>query len=382
MKLNKLLTILSLSVLPLTMVSCGGESSQSNKEEKIKIGVIMYAYSDIQGRTIQNYCNYLSQNMNVEFAYEATNYQDDLHVSSVENLISAGCKAIIAGYDTSIVSAVDTCAAAGVYYTLALDHAQASDFSGAEISNYFLGGTMQFGGDLTALGNEYAQIAHDAGLKNLAGVSFPAWAFTEAPEIYSAFKAKSEELDSSASVQDLTYSTGFMQTDIETATNSVLQSSSNLDAIFGMSSGIDYVYPVIRDTNVKLISMGYDTSVRSLFESGKLVASGTNNYVQLIASCVARIFNAIDGKQYSDASSGTYNKDGIVNGVAGYPLISSVSDVDDFEKYIIAEDDMTKCPVTVDELKNVILRYNENATLADLNTLTNRSLATIKAARN
>lgn len=379
MKFKKILTILSLSILSLSVVSCGGDSQ---KDEKIKIGVIMYAYSDIQGRTIQNYCNYLSQNMNVEFAFEATNYQDDLHISSVENLISAGCKAIIAGYDTSIVSAVDTCANAGVYYTLALDHAQASDFSGAEISPYFLGGTTQFGGDLTALGNQYAQIAYDAGLKNLAGVSFPAWAFTEAPEIYSAFQAKSKELNSAATVLDLTYSTGFMQTDIETATNSILTSSPDVDAIFGMSSGIDYVYPVIRDTNVKLISMGYDSSVKSLFESGKLVASGTNNYVQLIASCVARIFNAIDGKQYSDATSGTYNKDGIVNGVASYPLISSVSDVEDFEKYVIAENDMSLSPVTVDELKNVILRYNENATLSDLNTLTNRSLAQIKAARS
>lgn len=37
--------------------------------------------------------------------------------------------------------------------------------------------------------------------------------------------------------------------------------------------------------------------------------------------------------------------------------------------------------VTADELKNVMLRYNDKATLSDLNTLTNRTMAEIKTVR-
>lgn len=358
------------------LAACGGGSS-----ERIKIGIVMYSYSDIQGQTIQDYCSYVSENLPIDFAYEATNYQDDLHISAVENLLAAGCKGIIAGYDTSLVSALDTVAAAGAYYAVALDHVSPSDFGETAVSPYFVGGTQQFGGDLAALGEEYAEAAVAAGLKDIGGVSFPAWAFTDGPAIYTAFQSKVTSLDSAATVHDLEFASGFLGTDVQTATNNVLTNYPDVEAIFGMSSGIDYVYPVIRDRNVKLISMGYDSSVRSLIEAGSLVVSGNNNHVQSIASCIARLVNAIDGNSYSDASSGAYNQDTIVNGVASYPLMSSTAEVDDYINYGIPED-MSNGSVSADELKNVIIRYNSGATLSALNTLTNRSIAEIKAARN
>lgn len=45
----------------------------------------------------------------------------------MENLISSGCQAIISGYDTNIVAAMSTCADAGVYYVVALDHITEDD---------------------------------------------------------------------------------------------------------------------------------------------------------------------------------------------------------------------------------------------------------------
>lgn len=369
--------LLSLAVLAGALVGCGGEK----EEERIKIGVILYSYSDVQGKTIQNYCNYLSKNLPVDFSYEATNYQDDLQISALENLISAGCKGIISGYDTSLVSCLDTCKNAGVYYSIALDYASQSDFKDTAANEFFVGGTEQFGGDLTALGKAYAKAAVDAGLTDIGGVSFPDWAFVEGPSIYEAFKSEVLALNASAKVEELQLSTGFLQTDVETATNKILTDTPSVDAIFGLSSGLDYVYPVIRDKNVKLLSMGYDTQVESLIKAGKLVASGNNNHVQSVASCVVRLFNAIDGKNYSDSTSGKYNKDGIVNGVASYPLMTSEQDVKDYVTYVAPEDMSNGGAVTADELKNVMLRYNEKATLSDLNSLTNRSMSEIKAVR-
>jgi ABC-type sugar transport system substrate-binding protein len=360
-----------------------GSSSVSVKIDegkKVKLGVVMYSFSDIQGTTIKNYCEYLSRNLPVEFAYEETHYQDDLQPTAVENLISAGCNGIISGYNTALTSCLATCEEANVYYAVALDDITKTDFGENAVSPYFVGGTMQFGGDLEALGKAYAASVVHAGLKNIGGVSFPAWAFTDGPAIYNGFKSEVTRLDSTATVQDLEFASGFMQTDVEAATNKVLTDHPDVKAIFGMSSGIDYVYPVIRDKGVKLISMGYDDSVSSLIESGNLVVSGNNNHVQAIASCVARLFNGIDGKTYSDATTGTYNKDGIVNGVAAYPLMDSVSAVNDYKAYGIPSD-MANGPVSAAELRNVMLRYNANAKLADLNTLTNRSIAEIKTAR-
>lgn len=374
--------MLSLAVLLGALTGCGqtGESG-GNTEERIKIGVVMYSFSDVQGKTIQNYCNYLSKNLPIDFAFEATNYQDDLQLTVVENLISSGCKGIISGYDTSLVSCLDTAKNAQVYYSLALDFASAADFKDSPVNEYFVGGTEQFGGDLTSLGKTYAKAAVDAGLMDIGGVSFPAWAFVEGPEIYNAFKAEVSALDSTAKAEELVLSTGFMAEDVQTATNKVLTDSPNVDGIFGLSSGLDYVYPVIRDKNVKLLSMGYDDSVKSLFEADKLVASGNNNHVQAVASCVARLVNAIDGKSYSDSATGKYNKDNIVNGVAGYPIMTSVEDVADYTTYIAPSDMSNGGAVTADELKNVLLRYNDKATLSDLNSLTDRTMAEIKSVR-
>lgn len=95
----------------------------------------------------------------------------------MENLISSGCQAIISGYDTNIVAAMSTCADAGVYYVVALDHITEDDFAGTDPGQYFLGGTKQFGGDLAALGKEYADAVADSGITNVGGISFPAWAF-------------------------------------------------------------------------------------------------------------------------------------------------------------------------------------------------------------
>lgn len=353
--------------------------------EKVKIGVIMYGYTDEQGKCTQEYCAYLEENFNVEFVYEKTDYNDDAHISCVENLISAGCKAIISAYDTSLESAIQTCESAGVYYVLALDFASPSDAKNVN-SKYFLGGTKQFGGDEAALGKAYADVFVKSGLTSVSGVSFPAFAFIEATPIYEAFKAAIAEAGDST-VSDLVYSSGFAPADVQTATASAI--GDDTQAIFGLASGLDYVYPELKNNppGVKLLALGYNSSVASLFEDGSLIAAGTNNYTQSVASCFVRIMNAIAGKSYKDADTGAYNqKDGdvtVVNGVAGYPVFTDKESLADFETYALGRgsEGMAKGAVTADEIKQVLLSENGNATLADLNALTNRTVEEIKAAR-
>lgn len=371
-KLVNLLMAVVGVVLCFVMASCAEDNS------KTKIGLVMYQWTDTQGKNMQNYCEYLEANFPVEFEYESTYYQDDKHLECVENLISKGCKAIIAGYDTSLESAIATCQDAGVYYIVALDYIAGSDFEGGIPSTeYFLGGTQQFGGDLAALGAAYAKAVIANGCTKIGGVSFPSWGFNEAPEIYAGFKSEIEN-NSDATVLDLTYATGFDAASIQTATQNVLL--EEVDCIFGMSSGIDYVYPELQGTNVKLVSMGYDDSVESLMNNGQLIAAGNNNHAACIASCFVRIMNAVSGKQYSDAQTGEYNRDGIINGVASYPVITNLDELNDYKTYIIPTD-LSSGPITAEELKEVMLEYNADATLASLNELTNRTMSEVKAAR-
>ncbi len=374
----------SFSLMGCSKNETPGDSDKGDQGEKVKIGVILYGYNDDQGKNTKEYCEYLEKNFNVEFVYEATNYNDDAHINSVENLISAGCKAIISGYDTSLESSIQSCEAAKVYYVLALDYASPSDSKNVN-SDYFLGGTMQFGGDEAALGTAYAEKFLKTDYKNISGVSFPAFAFVEAPEIYNAFKAALEAAGD-YKVSDLVFASGFTPADVQTATANAI--AADTQVIFGMSSGLDFVYPELKNNHpdVKLVALGYNDSAKALLDAGTLIAGGTNNYIQSIASSFVRIMNAMKGLSYSDSAQGSYNKTEndltVVNGVAGYPVYDKDS-IEDFVTYAFGRgsDGMNKGAVTADEIKTVLLSENPNATLKDLNDLTSRTVEEIKAAR-
>lgn len=181
-------------------------------------------------------------------------------------------------------------------------------------------------------------------------------------------------------MQDLTFTSGMTADEVQQNAKDLVNQNPDMDTLFGMASGLDYVYPAIQGSGVKLIAMGYDTSVASLMESGALLAAGNNNHTQAIASCVARIVNALEGNSYPDAAEGAYNEGSIVNGVAGYPVIGTQEELEDYVTYIVPEDGANGC-VTAEELENCIISSNPDATMADLNALTNRSLSEIVEAR-
>ena len=112
------------------------------------------------------------------------------------------------------------------------------------------------------MGKEYADAVADSGITNVGGISFPAWAFSDAPEIYASFQ--SELQSKNIAVQDLTFTSGMTSDDVQQNTKDLINQNSDMDAVFGMASGLDYVYPALQGSNVKLIAMGYDTSVESL----------------------------------------------------------------------------------------------------------------------
>ena len=61
-------------------------------------------------------------------------------------------------------------------------------------------------------------------------------------------------------------------------------------------------------------------------------------------------------------------------------IIGNAEDLQNYQNYVVPENGADGC-VTAEELENCIISYNADATLADLNTLPNRSLSDIVAAR-
>lgn len=377
--------IIGIMLIIVLVVSLAVTVAACNNSNKTKIGVMLYNFTDIQGTEIKSYCEYLEKNFDVEFVYEAVGSNDEAHISGLQNLLSQGCNAVISGYDTALSRSIAMCEDAGAYYAVLLGEVSKYEYleengyqptlvEGMDIK-YFLGGVTQFGGDPETVGVAYAEAAYAAGLKKIGAISFPTFTFKDGETIYNSFKTKLAELDPTANVYELQT---FMYTQelCEAEVTKLLTNHPDVEAVLGLGSGLDYIYPALQNagSNAKLLALGYNNTVESLLSQGKLLTAGTNNYTQCVASVFVRIWDALNGKSFADQGEDD------INGIAGYPIITSSADLADFKSYIIPSD-KANGSITAEELKNAMVTYNENATWAALNELTGRTLAEIKEAR-
>lgn len=389
----------------------GNGGSDGNVKE-VKIGVILYNYTDIQGKEIKNYCdNYLAKNFPVTFEYQtASSGDNEAHLAAVDSLISTGCDAIMSGYDTVIGEAMEKCDAAGVYYGLLFGEAKnESDRDGnyneygnwgtreqsdLYYSDYFMGGLYQFGADHGyELGKRYGKAVAEAGVKKAGAISFPVYAFADGVVIAQGF---SEELEAAGVESCPDTKSGSLPAEAGFATvgddtKAYIANYPDMDGIFGMSSGMDMVLPAVNETgrlwsetnsgagNIKMATLGYNDSSRKYLEDGTLIIGGTNNYVQSVAYMFTLLFEAANGNNMKTAEGSGFE----YNGTIDYPTFSNTEELDDMETYMLTtvNNDFEKCSVTADELKSVMKCYGGSGTWKELSDLVSRSIAEIKEIR-
>ncbi len=389
------------------------ETGKDAKVKKVKIGVILYNYTDIQGKELKNYCdNYLAKNFPVTFDYQTAAANDnDAHLAAVDALISTGANAIMSGYDTVIGQAMEKCDAAGVYYGILFGEGKdeadkdgkynqygnwgTKEQSNLYYSNYFLGGIYQFGSDHGyELGKTYGNAVAASGAKKVGAISFPTYAFTDSITICKGFtealKKAGIEICPNKDTKTLPAEAGFAT--VGDDTKAYIAQYTDMDTIFGLSSGMDMVLPSINEAGrlwssknsgagaIKMASLGYNESSRQYLEDGTLIIGGTNNYVQSVAYLFALMFDAVNGNNWKTDNASGFEMNGTIN----YPTFTNTDELNDFETYILTtiSNDFTKCSVTADELKSVMKAYNGSGTYKDLSDIISRSAKDIKAARN
>lgn len=370
------------------------------KSAKYKIGVLLYNFTDIQGKQIKEYGEYLSKDFDVSFVYVSVGADDDAHIQGLESCLNQGCNAIFSGYNTAIDTCIEKCEAAGVYYGLLLGDTAATQIDSAKLqSKYYLGGVKQFSGNPAAVGELFAQVVNATEYTKIAGISFPPFAFVDGNAIFNQFT-------SSVSETKTVYSAGndpmpfpfnyngdywyfmFTQDACEATVTAMFTAHSDIEVVIGMGSGMDYILPALRNgnhKNVKMLALGYTDDVATYMQNGTLLAAGTNNYVHCMASLFARAYDALesDGTAwYADraAANSEYYQYAGADGAADYTILTSVSEVTDFKTYVIGNKE--NGPITNEELKQCMLTFNADATWADLTSLTTKTLAQIKTARS
>ena len=437
MKKRLALILVSIFLLSLALTGCsakegknGTEASQGPSEapqvttaaeetestpadvKEVKIGVILYNYTDIQGKELKNYCdNYLAKNFPVTFEYQtATANDNDAHLAAVDALISTGCNAIMSGYDTVIGEAMERCDAAGVYYGILFGEAKdeadkdgkyneygnwgTTEQSNLFYSDYFLGGIYQFGADHGyELGKTYGNAVVASGAKKVGAISFPIYAFGDSIPMCQGFSevltGAGVTLCTNNDTNTLPAEAGFAT--VGDDTKAYIGNFTDMDCIFGLSSGMDMVLPAVNEAGrlwsssnngagaIKLAALGYNESSRQYLEDGTLVIGGTNNYVQSAAYLFALMFDAANGHNWKTDSASSFE----INGTINYPTFTNADELNDFETYILTttKNDFTKCSVTAEELKGVLKAYSGSGSWKDLSGVISRSIAEIKTAR-
>ncbi len=429
MKKNKMVAVLLIMILALSTLFTGCSSNGSGSKDpqtgnettdntsdnddvkKVKIGVILYNYTDIQGKEIKNYCdNYLAKEFPVTFEYQtATSGDDSAHIAAVDSLISTGCNAIMTGYDTLIGESMEKCEEAGVYYGILFGEAKNEsnkdgkynewgnwgnqEQSDLYYSDYFLGGLYQFGADAGyELGKTYGEAVVNAGVKKVGAISFPAYAFSDAITICQGFTevltAAGVEICPDTKTNGLPAEAGFVS--VGDDTKAYIANYPDMDGIFGLSSGMDMVLPAINEVGrlwnsqdkagaMKIATLGYNESSAKYLEEGTLMIGGTNNYVQSVAYLFTLMFDAVNGYNMKTTDGSNFQYNAAIN----YPTFTNMDELKDMETYMITtvHNDFSKCSVTSDEIKSVLKAYGGSGDWNELSTIVSRSIEEIKEIR-
>ena len=412
---KRIISLVLIVVLAMSLiVGCGSKenSGENGKVKNVKIGVILYNYTDIQGKEIKNYCdNYLAKEFPVSFEYQtASSGDNEAHLQAVDSLISTGCDAIMSGYDTVVGESMEKCDSAKVYYGILFGEAKdeadkdgkyneygnwgTRDQSNLYYSDYFLGGIYQFGADHgEALGEKYGQAVVDAGMKNVGAISFPSYAFSDAVTICQGFskvlEANGVNICPNEDTNSLPEEAGF--TTVGDDSKAYIAKYPEMDGLFGLSSGMDMVLPAVNevgrlwsesnsgDGTMKMAALGYNESSEKYLENGTLLIGGTNNYVESVAYLFTMMFDAVNGNNMKtdDASGFEYNAS------ISYPTFSNAEELKDFQTYVLTTtaDDFSTCSVTADEMKTGMKAYDGSGSWTELNELVSRDFDVVKAAR-
>ena len=282
-----------------SFVGCGGS-------DKTMIGVGLYQDSGPAVTATKAYLAGLADELNCEFKYVTLSQTDEAaNKTAVQNMISQGCKGIILTMDLGMASIISECEKADVYVAGYLSDYETT-LDSIKDKEHFVGTVVDGAYSGTAWGEHIAERVIAEGYKNIGMIKFPAFAFPHQNEMDTAFRAKIAEYNETAeeadkiTVQGTTTELNFSPLDA-----SYFSQNPDLDAIFAMCAGVDFVYPTMvaqNKTNIKLYTAGFTNSETTLadFGEGKCIQELVFSNVEAVTYPLVMLLNSINGTKFSD----------------------------------------------------------------------------------
>jgi hypothetical protein len=314
------------------------------------------------------------------------------NLQAVQNAMSGDVVGVIASQDGGVKAIMDEYPElylVGFNTDMLSAFTPGGDNSAVLENDKFLGTIVDGFYDGALTGKQYAEAAIAQGYKKVSLVTFPPYAYpnlmqgceTFITEIaaYNATVADEEKIEVVGDIKVLEFAP--LEEDY------FLQDGmGELDAIIGLCAGVGFVYPTmvsamsngICSPETKLLTSGFESNpdmIADIGEEGRITFISVSP-IENFAWAVIMLDNAITGNMYPD-----YTEPVRVNSLP-YE-IDSKEDIDNvMSKSIMGTLDVADASVSIEDVKNHLVRFNPAATYAELDAFFHSEQLSVDALIN
>lgn len=330
----------------------GGKSGETcgDPNGQYTIGVIIHTTTDFLCSKLKAYTDYMGKEFSVKFNYYIIeNFADETYLAAIENLCAQGVNGIITTNfsGTAVLQGLKICEDNGVYLGVGFSQIDESIKDQVYASKYFVGGSYE--ADYQA-GYDIITSLIDAGCKNIAAIGYEPgitchdrrWegmmkAFEDHPEVKKAGEYRG--LEFTKAVEDF------------------LASDDTIDGIAITLLGIEYCQEPIkaagREGKIKIAFCDFSENCQEGLDSGFVSCAIGGQYVDVVFPFIF-MYNALNGTPLSEEKTEVP-----VNFI-------TCKTGEEFSNYMTYLHKDGVYAWTTDELKQVIKKYNPDATADDL----------------
>jgi len=330
-------------------------ATDTSTGDRIKIGVSIWGYTDALGKDVYDFLTYVSAAIDCDVEFVAQNFDTEATISSIENLITSGCDAIIVcnSSDGVMPKILKLCEDNEVY--VAQFFRVISDPEVLEYANsckYFLGCTHE---DEVSTGYNLGKALADKGIENTAIVSWNHGDPT-AEDRYTGYMKAFEEFNIQVLAEQ--WEINAAEEGAKAAENfiaaypelqSIVVTGGSGEPLAGTLSAIENRNMV---GNIHVVSTDFLPTLRDDMDTGKISAMSGGHWADPFFSFMLAY----------NVASGGWQLDEPTEIVMDMVYVASVEDVDNYEKWFMGEIP----PYTTEEIQALCVSTNPSVTLDDL----------------
>lgn len=257
-------------------------------------------------------------------------------------------------------------------------------------NDHFLGTICDGFADGANMGHQYFEVVKAKGWKRISVINFPGYAFPNQTAAVNAFTADLEAYNAQAADADKITLVGEPLTlEFQPLPDSYFleEGMDDLDGVVAFCAGIQFVYPTLVTAKMngfcrmdtQMITGGFDSNADIVADIGDTEAGKTIGWICVSPSedpayALVLLDNAISGKQFADFAVERVDS-------ASY-VIDSTEDINNaMTKGMIGSGKVENAQISVDDVLQLSVRFNPNATFAGLKEVFHSEQVTVDALK-